>query len=129
MGPYFIPASLPDATGKSGFRCSWYAPGAGGGVNIDGGTAADPETGMIYVGSISGLSTIQVQKDPCSEFRYSSPHDSCGLIGALPPPPGYKPAETRGGVEGRGSFAPIGGGSVLQPQPPGGGTALRRHPR
>jgi quinoprotein glucose dehydrogenase len=125
MGPYFIPASLADGTGKSGFRCSWYAPGAGGGVNIDGGTAADPETGMIYVGSISGLSTIQVQKDPCSEFRYSSPHDSCGLIGALPPPPGYKPAETRGGFEGRASFAQIGGVSILKPKPLGGITAYR----
>src|ERR1041384_4254721 len=125
MGPYFIPASLPDATGKSGFRCSWYAPGAGGGVNIDGGTAAYPETGMIYVGSISGLSTIQVQKDPCSEFRYSSPPDSCGLIGPLPPPPGYKPAETRGGFDPRTSFAQIGGVSILKPKPLGGITAYR----
>ncbi|HEV8355478.1 MAG TPA: PQQ-binding-like beta-propeller repeat protein [Gemmatimonadales bacterium] len=125
MGPYFIPASLADGTGKSGYRCSWYAPGAGGGVNIDGGAAADPETGMLYVGSISGLSTIQVQKDPCSEFRYSSPHDSCGLIGALPAPAGYQPQPaTRGsGFEGRASFATIGGVSILKPKPLGGITA------
>ena len=121
MGPYFIPASLADGTGKSGFKCSWYAPGAGGGVNIDGGTAADPETGRIYVGSISGLSTIQVQKDPCSEFRYSSVHDSCGLLGALPAPPGYQPPSGRvGGFEGRGAFAQIGGVSILKPKPLGG---------
>ena len=126
MGPYYIPASLADGTGKSGYRCSWYAPGAGGGVNIDGGAAADPESGMLYVGSISGLSTIQVQKDPCSEFPYSSPHDSCGLIGALPPPPGYQPPQqgTRGsGFEGRASFATIGGVSILKPKPLGGITA------
>ena len=74
MGPYFIPASPADGKGTNGpsqYKCSWYAPGASGGVNIDGGAAADPETGMIYVGGQSGLSTITSQKDPCSEFRYS----------------------------------------------------------
>ena len=54
-------------------------------MNLDGGGAWDPETGMMYVGSQSGKSTIRLQKDPCSEFRYSSPRDNCGLIGALPP--------------------------------------------
>ena len=53
-------------------------------MNIDDGGAVDPETGMLYVGSQTGMSTIQLQKDPCSEFRYSSPHDSCGLLDALP---------------------------------------------
>ena len=54
MGPYFIPGSPLDGKGKNGpaqYKCSWYSPGASGGVNIDGGTAADPVTGMIYVGS------------------------------------------------------------------------------
>ena len=99
MGPYFIPASSADGKGTNGFRCSWYAPGAAGGVNIDGGAAVDPETGMLYVASQSGMSTIALQKDPCSEFRYSSPRDSCGLIGALPAPPGYTPPNSgnRGG--------------------------------
>ncbi|AHG88641.1 Pyrrolo-quinoline quinone repeat-containing protein [Gemmatirosa kalamazoonensis] len=124
MGPYFIPASLADGTGKSGYRCSWYAPGASGGVNIDGGAAADPETGMLYVGAQSGLSTIQVQKDPCSEFRYSSVHDSCGLLGALPAPPGYTPPKGPiGGFEGRSSGTMIGGVSILKPKPLGGVTA------
>jgi glucose dehydrogenase len=123
MGPYYIPAA--NATATSGYRCAWYAPGASGGVNIDGGAAADPETGMMYVGGQSGLSTIQVQKDPCSEFRYSSPHDSCGLIGALPTPPGYvKQAGTQGdGFSGRGAFSQIGGVSILKPKPLGGVTA------
>ncbi len=125
MGPYYIPASPADGTAPSGYRCSWYAPGASGGVNIDGGAAADPETGMLYVASQTGLSTIRVQKDPCSEFRYSSPHDSCGLLGALPPPPGYTPSRsTRGsGFEGRAAFASIGGVSILKPKPLGGITA------
>jgi glucose dehydrogenase len=112
MGPYFIPASPTDGSAQSGYKCSWYAPGASGGVNIDGGTAADPETGRIYVGSQSGLSTNQVQKDPCSEFRYSSPHDSCGLWGALPAPPGYvaQAGAARGnGFEGRAAGSTIGG--------------------
>jgi glucose dehydrogenase len=126
MGPYFIPASPTDGTAPSGYKCSWYAPGASGGVNIDGGTAADPETGRIYVGSQSGLSTIQVQKDPCSEFRYSSPHDSCGLLGALPAPAGYvaQAGAARGnGFEGRANGTTIGGVSILKPKPLGGVTA------
>jgi quinoprotein glucose dehydrogenase len=124
MGPYFIPASLADGTGRSGYRCSWYAPGASGGVNIDGGAAVDPETGFMYIGSQSGLSTIQVQKDPCSEFRYSSPHDSCGKGGALPAPPGYQPSGAgRGGFEGRASNTAIGGVSILKPKELGGVTA------
>ena len=124
MGPYFIPAVTTDGTSKSGLRCSWYAPGASGGVNIDGGAAADPETGMIYVASLSGLSTIGLQKDPCSEFRYSSPRDNCGLIGALEPPPGYTPPASRGGgFEGRSSGSVIGGVSILKPKELGGITA------
>src|SRR5947207_4207995 len=125
MGPYFIPGSAADGAGKNGYRSSWYAPGASGGVNIDGGAATDPETGMMYVGSQTGLSTISLQKDPCSEFRYSSPHDSCGLIGALPTPPGYvKQAGTQGdGFSSRGAFSQIGGVSILKPKEYGGVTA------
>lgn len=124
MGPYYIPASPTDGTAPSGYLCSWYAPGAGGGVNIDGGAAVDPDAGMIYVGSQSGLGTIRVQKDPCSEFRYSSPHDACGTLGALPPPPGYTPPASRpGGFEGRAAGSTIGGVSILKPRPLGGVTA------
>jgi len=125
MGPYYIPASPTDGSASSGRICSWYAPGAGGGVNIDGGASVDPETGMLYVSSVSGLSTIRVQKDPCSEFRYSSPRDNCGLIGALPPPPGYQPdpGGRGGGFGARASFASIGGVSILKPAQLGGITA------
>ena len=45
--------------------------------------AADPTTGWIYVGGQSGLSTIEVQHDPCSEVPYTSPHNSCGKPGAV----------------------------------------------
>lgn len=124
MGPYYIPAVLSDGSSPTGTRCSWYAPGASGGVNIDGGAAHDPETGMLYVAALSGLSTITLQKDPCSEFRYSSPRDNCGLIGALPPPPGYVAPESRGGgFAGRASASNLHGVSILKPKELGGITA------
>ena len=122
MGPYFIPPSPTDGT--SAFKCSWYAPGASGGVNIDGGAAADPETGTLYVAAQTGLSTAQVAKDPCSEFHYSSVHDSCGQLGALPAPPGYKKPEAPvGGFASRASGTSIGGVSILKPKELGGITA------
>jgi quinoprotein glucose dehydrogenase len=120
MGPYYIPAVLSDGSGAGGLRCSWYAPGASGGVNIDGGAAHDPETGMLFVGGQSGLGTITLQKDPCSEFRYSSPRDNCGKLGALPPPPGYTPREVGSGRQ----VAPtnIDGVSIVKPKQMGGVT-------
>lgn len=125
MGRYFIPGSPADNPKPDGYKCSWYAPGASGGVNIDGGAAADPETGILYVGSQTGMSTISLQKDPCSEFRYSSPRDNCGLIGALPPPPGYAPnPKGRGGdFESRAGKSTIGGVSIVKPKQYGGVTA------
>ena len=123
MGPYYIPPSTREG-GPLGFTCSWYAPGAAGGVNIDGGASIDPETGMIYVASQSTLSTTVLQKDPCSEFNYSSPRDNCGLIGALDPPPGYTPPSERpGGFAGRGGVSQIGGVSIVKPRELGGVTA------
>lgn len=119
MGPYFIPGSASD--GKSAKTCSWYAPGASGGVNIDGGAAVDPETGMLYVAALTGVDAITLKKDPCSEFRYSSPRDNCGLPGALPPPPGYQaPADRGGDFETRGPRPMIGGVSILKPKQLGG---------
>jgi quinoprotein glucose dehydrogenase len=125
MGPYYIPPSPSDKPGPSGLRCSWYAPGASGGVNIDGGAAADPETGLLYVGAITGLSVAQVQKDPCSEHRYTEPRNSCGLLGAPPPPPGYEGPQGTGGRTGRGDgiVTNIGGVSILKPKEHGGITA------
>jgi quinoprotein glucose dehydrogenase len=125
MGPYYIPGQPTDGSARSGLTCSWYNPGASGGVNIDGGVAVDPETGMVYVGSQTGLSTISLQKDPCSEFRYSSPHDSCGLPGALPAPAGYQPRkELQGeGFSGRAAASMLGGVSIAKPKQFGGVTA------
>lgn len=130
MGPYFIPGSPLDGKGKNGpsqYKCSWYAPGASGGVNIDGGAAADPVTGMLYVGGQTGMSTIAVAHDPCSEIPYTSPHDSCGKGGAAKAPAGYKaPADGagRGGAFSRLNVpTTIGGVSILKPKEMGGITA------
>ena len=115
MGPYFIPGSPADGKGKNGpaeYKCSWYAPGASGGVNIDGGSAVDPETGLMFVGAQTGLTTISVQKDPCSELDYTSPHNSCGLAGAVPPPPGYNPGANR--ESGEGGFRRSGPASLIE---------------
>jgi quinoprotein glucose dehydrogenase len=95
-------------------------------VNIDGGAAHDPETGKLYVASLSGLSTATLGKDPCSEFDYSSVHDSCGLLGSPAPPPGYTPprdGSRGGGFEGRAAGSAIGGISILKPKQMGGITA------
>jgi quinoprotein glucose dehydrogenase len=128
MGPYFIPASPLDGKGKNGpseYTCSWYAPGASGGVNIDGGAAVDPETGMMYVGGQTGLSTISVTKDPCSAVPYTSPHNSCGLLGALPTPAGVSPdaAGGRGGFTRGATPSAIDGISIVKPKEMGGITA------
>lgn len=129
MGPYFIPGSANDGPAGT-LKCSWYAPGASGGVNIDSGAAVDPETGFLYVGSQTGMSSITLAKDPCSEFDYSSPHDSCNLPGSPAPPPGYVAPETgrggrggRGGGGGRLGNSRIGGVSIVKPKEFGGVTA------
>jgi quinoprotein glucose dehydrogenase len=136
MGPHYIPGSLEDGKTPNGMTCSWYAPGASGGVNIDGGAAVDPETGFLYVASQSGLSTTEVGHDPCSEHRYTqAPHNSCGQIGAPAPPPGYTPPAGGGrggggrGAGGRGATSymtaspgtsTIAGISILKPRELGG---------
>jgi quinoprotein glucose dehydrogenase len=123
MGPYYIPPSAMDGTTK--FPCSWYAPGASGGVNIDGGATIDPETGFIYVASQAGLSTTEIVKDPCSEHRYvQGPRNTCGRVGAMPPPPGYVPPARGGGGGGRGG----GGGGGRAGRGGGGGGAAAALP-
>ncbi len=122
MGPYYIPASSADGSGPSHYDCSWYAPGASGGVNIDGGAAADPTTGMLYVAAQTGLNTMEIVHDPCSEFQYSQVHNSCGLIGALPKPANYVPDTALFSRPAFGARVPttIGGVSILKPRELGG---------
>jgi quinoprotein glucose dehydrogenase len=54
IGPLFNPPSLRDA--PDGTRASIHCPGANGGTNIPGGSAVDPETGLIYIASTKASS-------------------------------------------------------------------------
>jgi quinoprotein glucose dehydrogenase len=56
FGPLFNPPSMAKAA--DGTRGAFIAPGANGGANIPGGAAADPETGVVYVATERGHSTI-----------------------------------------------------------------------
>ena len=104
-----FPRRRPTARARrpSQYTCSWYAPGASGGVNIDGGAAADPETGMLYVGGAErlehdrGRDTIRARSSATRQ-----PHDSCGKLGALPPPPGYVRRRRAEGAGAAADFAP-----------------------
>ena len=71
FGPLYQPVSRVDA--PDGTKGTFQAPGANGGVNIMGGAAADPETGMLYVASQGGVSRISLESNPDrSEMRYVS---------------------------------------------------------
>ncbi|MGH7701152.1 MAG: pyrroloquinoline quinone-dependent dehydrogenase, partial [Gemmatimonadales bacterium] len=70
-GPLYTPVSVVNA--PDGTSCTFQAPGANGGVNIMGGAAVDPETGILYVASQGGVSRIALEHDPeRSEMRYVS---------------------------------------------------------
>lgn len=71
FGPLYQPVSRVDA--PDGTKGTFQAPGANGGVNIMGGAAADPETGILYVASQGGVSRISLESNPeRSEMRYVS---------------------------------------------------------
>jgi quinoprotein glucose dehydrogenase len=68
MGPMFTPPSLIDA--PDGTRGTLVLPHYGGGANWEGG-AADPETGMLYVGSQTSLTVFAVSPaGDRSDIRY-----------------------------------------------------------
>jgi quinoprotein glucose dehydrogenase len=59
LGPIFTPPSIFDANGKKG---TLQLPAATGGSNWQGG-AVDPETGILYVSSVTNPSVIALYKD------------------------------------------------------------------
>jgi len=66
LGPVFSPPSVVSVNGNKG---TIVAPGFGGGANWQSG-AADPETGFVYVGSITSPAVAGVQKtDPPDQNR------------------------------------------------------------
>ena len=56
MGPLFTPPSLAKAA--DGTQGAFFVPGAMGGANIVGGSAVDPETGIMYVATERGYGTL-----------------------------------------------------------------------
>ncbi len=106
LGPIFTPAIVSNADGPLAVLS---APTATGGANWEGGSL-DPETGMVYVFSNSGVGTLGLIKpDPSrSDMLYTS-----GVARA----PGAAGPARRGGGAGRGGAAAAGGEE-------GGGPAL-----
>ena len=97
-------------------------------MNIDGGAAADPETGMIYVGGQSGLSTIEVAEGsvlraPLQLSRTTAAASSarCRAAGGLRRPSRGRRARRR--IRSARAATTIGGVSILKPKELGGITA------
>lgn len=69
MGPLFTPPSLIDA--DDGTRGTLLLPSFGGGANWEGG-AADPETGMLFVGSVTSPAVFSVGEPEAgtTDMRY-----------------------------------------------------------
>ncbi len=69
LGPMFNPPSLRNA--EDGTRGTLLLPNFGGGTNWEGG-AADPETGMLYVGSITNPAVFSVDEPErgSTDMRY-----------------------------------------------------------
>jgi len=87
-GPAYMPPSVVDADGKN--LGSLLRPSLSGGANWQG-AAVDPETGILYVSSISSTSPIGLRQDPkISDMRYIGaygegfPHGSLGGPYGLP---------------------------------------------
>ncbi len=74
MGPLFNPPSIEGAA--DGTQASIHCPGANGGANIPGGSAVDPETGVLYVASTRGCSAPRLvpgtDVDPDSNVEWVS---------------------------------------------------------
>ena len=74
MGPLFNPPSVEN--GPDGTQAAIHCPGANGGANIPGGSAVDPETGILYVASTRGCSAPRLvpgtEVDPDSNVEWVS---------------------------------------------------------
>ncbi|HEY1241718.1 MAG TPA: PQQ-binding-like beta-propeller repeat protein [Bryobacteraceae bacterium] len=79
LGPMFTPPSVADADGKRG---AITLPSPTGGANWQGG-AADPETGMLYVASITYAAPVSLARAPSrTDMDYSgrySPNSAAEL--------------------------------------------------
>ena len=67
LGPLFVPASLAEA--PDGTKGTIQVPGSNGGALWEHG-AFDPETGYLYVGSMTRPSLLALAKDPKHDIDY-----------------------------------------------------------
>lgn len=70
IGPLFQPPLHRD--NPEGKRGSLWCPGDVGGVNISGPAAADPNTGVLYVTSLSGCTSRTVVTGEEADLRYAT---------------------------------------------------------
>lgn len=68
IGPLFTPPLHRD--NELGKRGALWCPGDVGGVNISGPAAGDPETGILYVTSLSGCTTRAIVPGEEADLRY-----------------------------------------------------------
>ena len=84
-GPMYLPPSVVVEGGKLG---SLLRPSLSGGANWQG-AAVDPETGILYVGSISAVGPIGLRQDPkISDMRYIGAYGEGFPQGSLGGPAG-----------------------------------------
>ncbi len=84
-GPAFLPPSVVEPGGNLG---SLIRPNLSGGANWQG-AALDPETGLLYVGSISTVGPIGLRQDPkISDMRYIGAYGEGFPQGSLGGPAG-----------------------------------------
>ncbi|MES3008013.1 MAG: PQQ-binding-like beta-propeller repeat protein [Pseudomonadota bacterium] len=70
VGPLFTPPLHRD--NDLGKRGALWCPGDVGGVNISGPAAGDPETGVLYVTSLSGCTTRTIVPGAEADLRYET---------------------------------------------------------
>ncbi|MDO8271827.1 MAG: PQQ-binding-like beta-propeller repeat protein [Gammaproteobacteria bacterium] len=70
VGPLFTPPLHRD--NDLGKRGALWCPGDVGGVNISGPAAGDPETGILYVTSLSGCTTRAIVPGAEADLRYET---------------------------------------------------------
>ena len=81
MGPIFTPPSVFDAGGKKG---TLMLPNATGGANWQG-AAVDPETGMLYVPSVTNPIVVALVHDPKrSDMQYIGKPETQPKVHGLP---------------------------------------------
>ena len=80
-GPLYTPPSLAEAT--DGTKGLLMVPHYNGGANWEGG-AVDPETGFVYVGSMTALSLVGLAKNPQFTSDYSMAGGLVPTVKGLP---------------------------------------------